>query len=187
VHLAACHRRDAGQLLAVEQHEAASDAIDGGYIGVVQQVVGEPPVVLLAEGRSFAMGGVRQGQWWVELAGSGPAVGDFTAQRGWAGQQPLVDVGLSELAELDAFAAQPLQQRDRGPQAQLRVSSGRGRGWPMRAPCSLPTTSFRRATNGWPISSAPSPTCSRGSRRRTHDDRLCHVADPAPRPSTPRR
>lgn len=86
--------------MAVEQHEAAGDPIDGGDVGVVQQPVGESPVVLLAEGRSFAVSGVRQGQRWGELAGSGPAeeVGDFTAQRGRPGQQPLVDVGLSELA-----------------------------------------------------------------------------------------
>jgi len=33
--LVACHHRDAGQLLTVEQHEAARDAIDAGDAGVV--------------------------------------------------------------------------------------------------------------------------------------------------------
>jgi hypothetical protein len=33
--LVACHRCDAGQLLAVEQHEAAGDAIDAGDAGVM--------------------------------------------------------------------------------------------------------------------------------------------------------
>src|SRR6185295_14215704 len=50
--LVASHRGYPGQLLAVKQHEAAGDAVDGGDVVVVQEPVREPPVVGFAGGGS---------------------------------------------------------------------------------------------------------------------------------------
>src|SRR6185295_286814 len=128
--LVASHRGYPGQLLAVKQHEAAGDAVDGGDVVVVQEPVREPPVVGFAGGGSGRAVGAGHRQFRGEASVGAPAdeVADFAAQGGRAGQQPLIDVGLGEPIESNVVGAQPFQQRDRGPQVDGGASDDGGRG-----------------------------------------------------------
>jgi len=133
VDLCAGHDGDPGELLGVEQNEAAGDPIDGGNVRIVQQPLYQRVPLRLPGGRSLGTDRPGQPQPWCDAARGRPGeeVANLVGEVRWPVQEPVLELGLADLVELDVAGGQPVQQRDRGAKGDGGVPGCGAGSWPV--------------------------------------------------------